>query len=137
MTRRGLNNDVWFLIFRDVCPLAKQEDSFAFLLAQASGFLSPFVSWNILCENLAAEGLASLGEPGSPCVQTSQNRDTKSAGPPGLGRFSKATALFVVSLKEHLNTLGPPSINSWGCCNKVPKLGDLKPQKFILSKFCR
>ena len=74
-----INDDVWFLIFRDACPFVKQEDSFAFLLAQDHGFLSPFVSWNILCENLAAEGLASMSEPGSPCVQTSQNRDTKTA----------------------------------------------------------
>lgn len=28
--------------------------------------LSPFVSWNILCENLAAEGLSSMSEPREP-----------------------------------------------------------------------
>lgn len=43
-------------------------------------FLSAFVSWNTLCENLAAGGLASVREPESPNAQTSRNRETKENG---------------------------------------------------------
>ena len=52
--------DLRFLIFRDACPFTKQEGSFASLLPQASRFLSSFVSWNILCADLAAQGPASV-----------------------------------------------------------------------------
>lgn len=71
-------------------PLAKQEDSFAFFSTGSSLWVSkPFVSWNILCENLAAEGLSSR-EPRSPVYRLPKIETQRERGLLGLLAF-KAT----------------------------------------------